>query len=281
MKKTTRTEGSCRIRNSKRISKRGALELSIGAIVILVLAITLLILGVAFIMGTFGKTRVRFEELISKEAEPPVPSSSYPITLSRETITTNAGETEALKISIYNPTNEEWTFRDYIKGEPDLCGLDGDRICYVNTRSTLDNICNNDINALANDDDCRELDEVYHDGDGHLTKEEECNPKKGSDEEGHLTEPPEGICYIDNVNCPQGEDPDCAPAIGVRLSIKCSQELDLETKTNPKTIPAGEFTTFTALLEIKKGIPEKIYLCQISIIGGAEGITKDLQVQVL
>ena len=84
------------------MKKKGALELSVTAIVILILAIVILGLGLGFIRGMFGKVSVQFEEQIAAEPEPRQPSRSEPLTISREAIVTNAGETEVLKIGIYN-----------------------------------------------------------------------------------------------------------------------------------------------------------------------------------
>lgn len=242
-----------------KIPKKGALELSVGAVVILILAIILLGLGIGFIKGMFGKTTVKFEELVLREPEPPAPTSSSPITLSREIVTANAGETEALKISVFNPTNKDWTFRDALLEGATRCGYSGDNICYVNSQDTSGKCVTLD-NAKIYDNECT----------GTVTCGDEDPPGPG-----------EGECIIDNINCPEGDDPDCAPNEGVRLAIECSQELDLEIQTNPKEIISGESATFTALLEIKKGIPKKTYLCQIQVLGEGAGLSiKELIVRV-
>jgi len=262
------------------MQKRGTINISVNAVVIIILAIVVLGLCLGIIKGMFGKTTVKFEELLSKEPEPQEPYASEPITLSREAIRTKAGKTEALKIGVFNPTNKDWTFRDPIEDDERLCGIDGDNICYINSWSFQEGICNNDTNAIVNDNDCSKLDNHEdHDepirGDGHLTNIE-CD-----DEGGILTMPPEGICFIDNMNCYEFEDPDCAPTDGVRLSIECGNELNLKTQTNPKTIEAGESTTFTALLEIKKNTPKGTYLCNIAVVGGGrKEVMKDLSVGV-
>lgn len=256
------------------MSKKGEIQLSINAIIIIILALVILILGITFIKAMFGKTSVKFEESVSREPEPITPTASNPITLSRETVIADSGNTEALKISVFNPTDENWDFRDAIEQNVNLCGINGDSICYINTGSSQGNICNNDMNALANDDDCRNLDNGYN-ADGRLDASE-CD-----DEGGIITELPAGICFLDNINCVQGADPDCAPTEGVSLSIECSRELKLNTQTTPRTIESGEFTIFTAVLEIEKGIAKQTYLCKISVIGeNTEGVTKDLTVRV-
>ena len=108
MRKTTKTESFCRFRNSKRISKKASLSLSVNAIIVLILAIVMLGLGLGFIRGMFSKVSGQIEQQISVEAEPSVPTSSEPITLSREMIITHAADKEIIKVGIYNPSNENW-----------------------------------------------------------------------------------------------------------------------------------------------------------------------------
>lgn len=90
------------------MSKKGAMELSVTAIVILILAIVMLGLGLGFIRGMFGKVATQFEQQIATEPEPPAASGSEPITLSRESIITRAGEPEVLKVDVYNPSDGNW-----------------------------------------------------------------------------------------------------------------------------------------------------------------------------
>lgn len=87
------------------MDKKAALELSVNAIVILILAITMLGLGLGFVRGMFGKTSGQFEELIGAEQEPPTPTGSNPITLSRENVITQANKKVVLKVGFFNPTN--------------------------------------------------------------------------------------------------------------------------------------------------------------------------------
>ena len=84
------------------MDKKGALELSINAIVILIIAITMLGLGLGFVRGMFGKASGQFEELTGAEPEPPAPSSSNPVTLSREVVIANSDEKVAIKVGFYN-----------------------------------------------------------------------------------------------------------------------------------------------------------------------------------
>ena len=90
------------------MKKKGALELSVNAIVILILAIVMLGLGLGFVRGMFGKVSLEFEGLIGQEQDPGKPSSSDPISLSRENIIVSS-EGFALKARIYNPSSLDWT----------------------------------------------------------------------------------------------------------------------------------------------------------------------------
>lgn len=94
-------------------NKKAAIELSVTAIVVLILAIVILGLGLGFIRGMFGRVATQFEQQIAAEPEPPTTSRADPLTLSRETIISNAGNTEVLKVGIYNPTSENWNATKY------------------------------------------------------------------------------------------------------------------------------------------------------------------------
>lgn len=89
--------------------KRASLTLSVNAIVVLILAIVMLGLGMAFIRGMFTQTSDIFEQKVAEEPEPVNPSISNPITISRERIITHTNEVEIVKIGIFNPTNSSWT----------------------------------------------------------------------------------------------------------------------------------------------------------------------------
>ena len=91
-----------RIRN-----KKGALELSVNAIVILILAIVMLGLGLGFIRGMFSQVSTSFEEQISAEPEPAIPNAANPITLSREKLITVSDEQAVLKFTAYNSLKDK------------------------------------------------------------------------------------------------------------------------------------------------------------------------------
>ena len=95
--------------------KKAAMELSVTAIVTLILAIVMLGLGLGFIRGMFTKVSTSIEEQISAEPEAELARSSDPLTISRQTIISEAGASIALKVNAYNPTQN-----DYTDAEPDI-----------------------------------------------------------------------------------------------------------------------------------------------------------------
>ena len=82
--------------------KKGSLSLSINAIVVLILAITMLGLALTFIRTMFGKTAGQVEALAGNEPEPQPAGPSNPITLSRSTIVVSPSDTTSIKFSVYN-----------------------------------------------------------------------------------------------------------------------------------------------------------------------------------
>ena len=84
------------------MKKRGAIELSIGAIIILIIGIVVLALTLAFIRGMFTTVVSSTESEIGKEPDPWPASGGEPITISREKILTYPGENEVLKVQFYN-----------------------------------------------------------------------------------------------------------------------------------------------------------------------------------
>ena len=80
------------------MQRKGALDVSINSIVVIIFAITMLGLGLAFIRGQFGN--------IEKQITLPEPdiqaTPSLPIIMPRETIIVNPGENVGFKINFYN-----------------------------------------------------------------------------------------------------------------------------------------------------------------------------------
>ncbi|MEA2036900.1 MAG: hypothetical protein U9O94_05290 [Nanoarchaeota archaeon] len=91
------------------MKKKGALALSVNAIVVLILAVVMLGLALGFVRGMFGKVTTSFEEQIAAEPNPSTPTGSEPITLSRESLIVRSGDGVVLKTGIYNPTSEVWS----------------------------------------------------------------------------------------------------------------------------------------------------------------------------
>ena len=81
-------------------SRKADLSLSINSIVILVLAITMLALGLSFIKGLLPKVTKQVEERISKEPEPTTPTDLNPISLSRDPVIASKGEDVVIKIAV-------------------------------------------------------------------------------------------------------------------------------------------------------------------------------------
>jgi len=241
------------------MEKRGSLTLSVNAIVILIMAIAFLGLGIGFIKGTFSTTTRKLIEQVDAEQEPPAPTSSSPISLSREMIKTEPSASEVIKIAVMNPTGELWASRRDLYGGFSGCGA-SDRICYISDSCDQEDP---DCNGATNWD-C-----VDNDGICLL------NEKPGS-----IVDPNGGNAKV----CPQGaseEDVDCGPQKnGIDLLISCENGLQISRVSDPKKIPAGEVSTFMSIINIKNGV-KGTFLCQIKLYGdGVENIEKDLTIEV-
>jgi len=81
------------------MNKKGAMQLSINMIVILIIAVVILGLALGFINGMFGKMTDQFDV---EEPEPPTASASTPVTMSRgSNLKAGAGEKITVKWSVY------------------------------------------------------------------------------------------------------------------------------------------------------------------------------------
>lgn len=89
-------------------SRKSTLQLSVNAIVILIIAIVVLALSLGFIRTMFSGITTKSSALIEKEPEPPIPSSSDVITLSRGKLMTTPKKAEVIKINVYNPAAVDW-----------------------------------------------------------------------------------------------------------------------------------------------------------------------------
>ena len=87
--------------------KRGAIELSTNAIVVLILAVVMLGLGLGFVRGLFGKATQNLESIVGQEPDPPTPTSSNPVTLSRENVIVQAKDPIVIKVGAFNPSSSD------------------------------------------------------------------------------------------------------------------------------------------------------------------------------
>lgn len=101
-----------RIFNIKRCFKRGSLSLSINAIVMLVLAIMMLGLGIAFMKGMLGKGSSKVAGAIdAADLEMPA-TADKPLSVQREiSMKASDGESFNLKIGIYNTKSSPITYK--------------------------------------------------------------------------------------------------------------------------------------------------------------------------
>lgn len=253
-----------------RKNKRGAMELSVGAIVILLLAITFLSLGLVFIKGILGKMFSKFDEQISQEPEPPKPSSSHIITFSRNPIKSKEENVETIKISILNPSQEDWLNRQFIKTEG-LCGK-ADGICFIDVKDTT-GTCDTKDNAKDNDPDCDYL--IFPKCDPEEKDEKSClisNINDGTPSKGDL------YCPMTPGTLP---DADCKPKEGIDVYLKCDKRImEKPFKRNTGSIKAGDFKTNVLLLRLKSKIPEGQYLCQLRAFAEDKEYMEDLVVRI-
>lgn len=95
------------------MNKKGSLNLSINAIVVLILAITMLGLGLTFMKTMFGKVTTQFEDISSElenEVIKKLESSSSRLEFNKYLVEMKRGETKSLYYGIYNNLAAEETF---------------------------------------------------------------------------------------------------------------------------------------------------------------------------
>lgn len=215
-------------------NKKAAIELSVTAIVILILAIVILGLGLGFIRGMFGKVSTQFEQQIATEPEPPTVSAAEPLTLSRESIITNAGSTEVLKVAIYNPTSRDWANDSAWActrfGTQSECVAQKNCAWYPTT-----NTCGGTLIACT-----------------ALSVETDCKKQRG--------------CMWDTT-CKN------ALGAAPYLKCSGMATPPTEQQANRKIIMAGESAVFNYLMTIPKNIAEKTYLCEVQIEGYQKDLT--------
>ena len=89
--------------------KKGSLNLSVNAIVVLILAITMLGLGLGFMKGMFGKVSGKIDAAIDSADLKNPPSLDDPLTLSTKTITINRGGSGDVQVAFMNTKNVDVT----------------------------------------------------------------------------------------------------------------------------------------------------------------------------
>jgi len=115
--------------------KKGDLSLSINAIVILILAITMLGLGLAFMRGTFGKVTAQFGEVsgeVQKDMINRLKTSGDNLVLSAYEAEIPQGNTKELYLAIRNDLDSKATFYiDRAKESASTCaeGVDTTNCC--------------------------------------------------------------------------------------------------------------------------------------------------------
>ncbi|TKJ17738.1 hypothetical protein CEE44_04360 [Candidatus Woesearchaeota archaeon B3_Woes] len=127
-----------------RRNKRAALNLSINAIVVLILAITMLGLGLSFMRNIFGSATQEFEEVggtVRKQMIDQMKESDNTVDLSRPKVELKAGEETQIFIGFKNDGNVQRYFQvsttgssSTTLGDADTCNIldnTGDKIIYL------------------------------------------------------------------------------------------------------------------------------------------------------
>lgn len=242
--------------------KRGALEISVGAIVTLILALTFLSMGLVFVKGMLGKVFMNFDEQISEEPNPPNPTISHHITFSRNPIITTQDTVEVIKVSILNPTLKDWNNRNFARVD-ELCGK-ADGICYIDD---ADPKCNSKSASKNNDPDCEEA------GLFGLSCEEDSE---------------EDPCLISNVEdlfCPyitqENREPDCEPSEGIEMYLSCDPMVMEEPfNRNVGKIKVNDFKSSILLVRINSRVPDDQYLCKLHVFAEDYEYMEDLVVKI-
>jgi len=92
------------------MNKKGSLELSVNAIVVLILAITMLGLGLGFMKGMFGKVSQNVDTAIGQNQLANPPTVNNPFTLSSNQISLARGAAQTIILAYYNEGNGDVDF---------------------------------------------------------------------------------------------------------------------------------------------------------------------------
>lgn len=88
-------------------AKKAALDVSINSIVVIIFAIVMLGLGIAFIRGMFGGITGQIEDIIPGIKLEKAPTVDDPFTISTTQLKVNRGETKILEVGYYNFENAQ------------------------------------------------------------------------------------------------------------------------------------------------------------------------------
>jgi len=243
-----------------RFNKKAALELSVNAIVILIIAIVMLGLGLGFVRTLFGGASNKFGALIDQEQDPSPPSSSNIITLSRSLVATDPRSNNVIKLSVYNPTGDDW-----IGGTAGSCDDDLTTSCSdYDTNSTTCGIllgCTwNSAGAGSCDDDA--------------ALDTDCTKITDDGACAWLADNGDGCTWTPGTG-----------GSGVSPKITCTDILTTEDDftVNTKNILSGEYQTFDVLFTIPDTAEQgESYLCQIEIedVINTKSYYKDFAIKV-
>ncbi len=99
----------------RKIGKKGALDVSINAIVVIIFAITMLGLGLAFMKGTFGKIGSQVDKSLDSGTLAVMPTADNPIVVLPSDSQLSKGKTESFDLGIYNDDSDGVTIIPIIK----------------------------------------------------------------------------------------------------------------------------------------------------------------------
>ncbi|MBN1792811.1 hypothetical protein JW826_03965 [Candidatus Woesearchaeota archaeon] len=85
-----------------RITKRGSMELGVNAIVILIIALAILGMGIAFVTNLFRSGSGKLGKIIDNTELPVHADSGNPLAFETSQLTIKQGKRENIKLSVYN-----------------------------------------------------------------------------------------------------------------------------------------------------------------------------------
>ena len=137
-------------------NKKGSLNMSMEAIVILILAVVMLGLGLTFVRSMFANIQVRAEKAIDIGKLETQPDEANPVVFSPSRPSVKEGKQEEFSIGFYNPspTETKWAMHiiDNSLSDPAKCGGLMDHSNYCGDGGTaLDTIYNDRMFKLDKD----------------------------------------------------------------------------------------------------------------------------------